>query len=186
MRLTPFATTLAAGLIACLVGMPITKAASDDNFKPTAQDEIVPAGAKVEMLWDKGEFTEGPAPAADGAILFSDIGNRIMRFDPRSEQTTVFRDPSGKANGLKFNPEGRLIACEGAAPGGNRRHVAHRIRRNRPHAGRSLRRQAVQQPQRPGHHHNRQHLLHRSALRGRRAARARLRGRVPCQPARRR
>lgn len=95
--------------------------AAEATFKPTAQDSIVPAGAKVEVLWNEGEFTEGPAPAADGAILFSDIGNRIMRYDPRSGQTSTFRSPSGKSNGLKFNPQGQLIACEGAAPGGNRR-----------------------------------------------------------------
>jgi gluconolactonase len=91
------------------------------NFHPTAQDKIVPAGAKVELLWNEGEFTEGPAPAADGAILFSDIGNRILRYDPRSGKTTEFRSPSGKSNGLKFDPQGNLVACEGAAPGGNRR-----------------------------------------------------------------
>ena len=91
------------------------------NFRPTAQDKIVPADAKIEMLWNEGEFTEGPVAAADGAILFSDIGNRILRFDPRTGKTTVFRSPSGKSNGLKFDPQGNLVACEGAAPGGNRR-----------------------------------------------------------------
>lgn len=91
------------------------------KFEPTAQGKIVPAGAKVEMLWNEGEFTEGPAPAADGAILFSDIGNRILRYDPRTGKTTVFRAVSGKSNGLKFDPQGNLVACEGAAPGGARR-----------------------------------------------------------------
>ncbi len=94
---------------------------SNGKFQPTAQDKIVPRGAKIELLWNEGEFTEGPAPAADGAILFSDIGNRIMRYDPRAKTTTVFRATSGKANGLKFDPQGNLVACEGAAPGGNRR-----------------------------------------------------------------
>ena len=93
----------------------------NDNFRPRAQDKLVPAGAKVELLWNEGEFTEGPAPAADGAILFSDIGNRILRYDPTSGKTTVFRDPSGRSNGLKFNPAGELVACEGAASGGGRR-----------------------------------------------------------------
>ncbi|MBI3839999.1 MAG: SMP-30/gluconolactonase/LRE family protein [Planctomycetia bacterium] len=91
------------------------------KFQPAAQDKIVPSGAKPELLWNEGEFTEGPAPAADGAILFSDIGNRIMRYDPQTGKTAVFRAPSGKSNGLKFNPTGQLVACEGAAPGGNRR-----------------------------------------------------------------
>jgi gluconolactonase len=52
--------------------------------------------------------------------LFSDIGNRIYRFDPRSGKTTVYREDSGKANGLMFDQQGRLIACEGAN-GGKRR-----------------------------------------------------------------
>jgi gluconolactonase len=104
-----------------LVGVRAAEPPALDGFKPVAQAQIVPAGAAPELVWSGGEFTEGPAPAADGAILFSDIGNRILRFDPRTKKTTVFRDPSGKSNGLKFNPRGELVACEGAAPGGQRR-----------------------------------------------------------------
>ena len=44
-----------------------------------------------------------------------------MRFDPETGKTTVFREPSGRANGLIFDPTGRLIAAEGANTGGNRR-----------------------------------------------------------------
>lgn len=79
------------------------------------------ADARLEKLWDEGEFTEGPCLGPDGNIYFSDIGNRIMKFDPAAKKTTVFRDPSGRSNGLKFDKKGRLIACEGANTGGNRR-----------------------------------------------------------------
>jgi gluconolactonase len=89
-------------------------------FSPTAQDRIVPAGSTLDLLWNDGEFTEGPARAPDGSIYFSDIGNRILRFDPKTRETKVYRDPSGKSNGLKFDAQGRLVACEGAN-GGNRR-----------------------------------------------------------------
>jgi gluconolactonase len=78
-------------------------------------------GATLEKLWSEGSFTEGPTPGPDGCVYFSDIGNRIMKFDPKTGKTTVFRDPSGRANGLKFDTMGRLIACEGANTGGNRR-----------------------------------------------------------------
>ena len=54
------------------------------NFQPTASETIVPAEAELELLWAKGEFTEGGAVAPDGAILFADIGNRILRFDPKT------------------------------------------------------------------------------------------------------
>ncbi len=81
---------------------------------------IVPKDSKLEKLWSDGTFTEGPAYGPGGFVYFSDIGNRIMKFDPATGKTTVYRQPSGKANGLDFDAEGRLVACEGA-DGGNRR-----------------------------------------------------------------
>src|SRR5262249_10604964 len=86
-----------------------------------ADPPIVPEGAKLEKLWDKGEFTEGPAHGPGGCIYFTDIGNAIMKYDPATGKTTVYREPSGRANGLDFDPQGRLVACEGANTGGNRR-----------------------------------------------------------------
>jgi len=86
-----------------------------------ATADVLAAGAKLEKLWGEGDFTEGGALAGDGAIVFSDIGNRLMRYDPASGSVTVFREPSGRANGLIFDPRGRLIAAEGANTGGGRR-----------------------------------------------------------------
>jgi gluconolactonase len=82
---------------------------------------FVAPGAKLEKLWSEGEFTEGPAEGPDGCVYFSDIGNRVMKFDPKTGKTGAFRDPSGRSNGLKFDAKGRLVACEGANTGGNRR-----------------------------------------------------------------
>ena len=84
-------------------------------------DELLAPGAMLEKLWGEGSFTEGGALAGDGSILFSDIGDRIMKYDPKLGAVTTFRDPGGRANGLIFDPEGRLIAAEGANTGGNRR-----------------------------------------------------------------
>jgi gluconolactonase len=105
--------------------MPITAAllaiavtlAQDGSDSPS----IVAPDAKLEKVWGDGSFTEGGALDQDGTILFSDIGNRIMRFDPRTNRTTVFREPSGRANGLIFDGRGRLIVAEGANTGGERR-----------------------------------------------------------------
>ena len=69
-------------------------------------------------------FTEGPAADAAGRVYFSDIwNNRIVCFDSRTGQTTIFRADSGRANGNLFDPEGRLLTCEGNefGPGGRRR-----------------------------------------------------------------
>ncbi len=92
--------------------------AQSDN--PAAAPVLAP-GAKLEKLWAEGEFTEGGALMADGSVLFSDIGNRILRFDPATGKATVFREPSGRANGLVFTPDGRLVVAEGANTGGGRR-----------------------------------------------------------------
>jgi gluconolactonase len=103
---------------ACLIAMFLVLGpglcAADEN-------PIVPEGAKLEKLWSDGEFTEGPAYGPDGRVYFSDIGDRIMAYDPATGKTSVFRDPSGRANGLDFDPKGRLVAAEGANKGGNRR-----------------------------------------------------------------
>ncbi|MEX2174461.1 MAG: SMP-30/gluconolactonase/LRE family protein [Pirellulaceae bacterium] len=93
----------------------------DGVFTPTAQDKIVPADSQIESLWAAGEFTEGPALAPDGSIIFSDIGNSLYRFDPQTDKTALFRQPSGRSNGLMFNQQGELVACEGANTGGGRR-----------------------------------------------------------------
>src|SRR5262245_47231447 len=93
-------------------------------------DAIVPQGAKLELVFTrtaniKGGLTEGPACAPDGSIYFSDIPvgadkGLIMRFDPKSKKTEVFQADSRKSNGLKFDAQGRLVACEGADSGGRR------------------------------------------------------------------
>ena len=63
-------------------------------------------------------FTEGPAWHPSGNVYFTDIANnRIMRRDP-SGVMHVFRIPSGRANGLLFDHEGNLMACEGGGEGG--------------------------------------------------------------------
>ena len=102
----------------CLVLNVVLSTAAE--LEPTAQDSIVPKGSKPELVWAEGKFTEGPTLGPNGIIYFSDIGQRTMRFDPATGKATVFREPSGKANGLMMNRKGNLIACEGAN-GGSRR-----------------------------------------------------------------
>ena len=59
-------------------------------------------------------FTEGPVwRANDGVLIFSDIpGDRLYRFDPRSNAVDIFRAPSNKTNGNCLDREGRLVSCE--------------------------------------------------------------------------
>jgi len=81
---------------------------------------VVAAGAEVEKLAGGFEFTEGPAVDAKGNVFFSDIpNNRIHKWSVDGKLST-FREDSGGANGLFFDKDGNLLACEG----GNRRLVS--------------------------------------------------------------
>ncbi len=72
-----------------------------------------PDGLKIE---GRVAFTEGPAwHAASESVFFTDIeNNRIMRR-MKDGSFQVYRSASGHANGLAFDREGRLHACEGGA-----------------------------------------------------------------------
>ena len=58
------------------------------------------------------KFTEGPVWHPDGNLFFSDIpAHRIFKLMP-DVTSEIYREPSGGANGLTFDTQGRLIACE--------------------------------------------------------------------------
>jgi gluconolactonase len=49
-------------------------------------------------------------------VYFSNIpASQILTWNPGREQLAVFRDDSRRANGLMFDAQGRLLACEGGA-----------------------------------------------------------------------
>ncbi len=70
--------------------------------------------ACVEQLATGLQWAEGPVWFGDGRyLLVSDIPNdRILRWDDCSSAVSVFRQPSGNANGLARDGQGRLLACE--------------------------------------------------------------------------
>ncbi len=121
--------TLLLGAIAAVALASEQQAAAQspfEFFRATAQADIVPENAELEILWQEGGFTEGPVADEDGTILFSDIkinsevGNRILRYVPKTGKVETYREPSGQANGLIFDAKRRLIAAEGAVGGGRR------------------------------------------------------------------
>ena len=79
------------------------------------------------------QFTEGPVWHPDGYLLFSDIpGDTIYRWAPGGSAEPNIQ-PSRQSNGLTYDSQGRLIACEHAerqvsrrAPGGEMKTVVDR------------------------------------------------------------
>lgn len=110
-------------------------AGTDSGFPaPTGDPAVLPAGAKLQRVFDAGcVLTEGVTAGPDGYVYFSDLtftalckgpdghslqAGNILRYDPHSGKTVVWRSPSGMSNGLKFDREGNLIAALGADHGG--------------------------------------------------------------------
>jgi gluconolactonase len=83
---------------------------------------LAPGAAWEKVAGDLG-FGEGPAWHPDGYLLFEDVtNNRTMRLDA-SGRVSVFREATDGANGLAFDEQRRLVACEGNAAGRGRRLV---------------------------------------------------------------
>lgn len=88
-------------------------------------DELVPAGARLEVVIDGLHWVEGPVWHRQGGyLLFSDIpANAIYRWD-RQGGSRLFLKPSGYSgtepflgrepgsNGLTVDAEGRLVICQ--------------------------------------------------------------------------
>lgn len=72
-----------------------------------------------------GNVSEGPLWDGSG-LLFTHIQeSRIMRYDPRTRSCSVFRESTNCANGLAFDAQGQLYACEGGATADARRVVRY-------------------------------------------------------------
>ena len=89
-----------------------------------AMDALVAAAAKIEVLAEGHDWTEGPVWVPDGEyLLYSDIPpNSIFRWK-EGEGAKLWLKPSGftgtearkgepGSNGLTLDPDGRLILCQ--------------------------------------------------------------------------
>jgi len=74
-------------------------------------EKIIDPGARVEKVASGFQLTAGPVYSRNGYLLFSDVeGSRIFKL--AGGQTSVFLENSNGANGLTFDKQGRLLACE--------------------------------------------------------------------------
>ncbi len=75
---------------------------------------IIDEGAEPEVISSGHEFTEGPYWHPDGYLLFSDIpADRVYRWVP-GEESEIYIEPSGNANGIQADIDGSIILCQHA------------------------------------------------------------------------
>ena len=77
----------------------------------TELKDLIP-DQNITTIAEGFQFTEGPVWHPDGYLLFSDIpANTIYRYAPGIDPEP-YLTPSGNSNGLTFDGQGRLVACE--------------------------------------------------------------------------
>jgi len=73
------------------------------------------------MTWEfmrvTDSFSLAEGPVWDGeALLFTDIPtSRVIRYNPHTGRCDVHRTNTHRANGLRLDAQGRLVACEGGS-----------------------------------------------------------------------
>jgi sugar lactone lactonase YvrE/enterochelin esterase-like enzyme len=73
--------------------------------------DILDPQSEWELVSEGHQYTEGPAIDRDGNVFFSDVpANKIFRVG-HDGKVTVFKEESGRANGMMFAADGRLIAA---------------------------------------------------------------------------
>jgi gluconolactonase len=78
-----------------------------------AEKEFVPKDVKLEKVASGCKFTEGPAADADANLFFTDSPRHYVMVLRPSGKVEVFDKDSGDANGMRFDAQGRLVACCG-------------------------------------------------------------------------
>ena len=94
------------------------------EIRHPAFKSVVGSSVEFEQLGTGFLFTEGPLWHVGGKyLLFSDMpGDRIRRWSADGG-VVEFRNPSNKSNGLTWDRQGRLLACE---------HATSRVTRTEP------------------------------------------------------
>ena len=73
---------------------------------------VVAAGAKVTVIKEGFNGTEGPIAAPDGSSLFTETNaSRIIRID-RNNAVTTFLENTNGSNALAYDQRGRLISVQ--------------------------------------------------------------------------
>jgi gluconolactonase len=111
------ATAVGAGLFAGLGVAPESRAAGISAQYAGLKSDDYLGEVKIETeIKDEKVFTEGPAVDRNGHVYFTNVPvEKILRWDPEKKKLGVFRTKSNNANGLLFEPDGSLLACEGGA-----------------------------------------------------------------------
>ena len=103
------AAPLAGSLSRIAEGSPV-------NYDGLNSDRYLGTVEVLAHVSDEEVFTEGPAVDRSGCVLFTNVPvSKILKWNPRGQELSLFQSDSNETNGLYFAPDGSLLACEGGA-----------------------------------------------------------------------
>lgn len=85
------------------------------NQSVITEQTVIEITSPIEKLATDFKFTEGPAVDKDGNVYFSDIPNSKIWIWTLADSLKLFRENSNGSNGLYFDKNQNLLACEGGA-----------------------------------------------------------------------
>jgi gluconolactonase len=113
-RRDALARIAAVGALASIPGRNVMAAGVADQYAGLNSAQYLSDLKVLATVEDEKVFTEGPAADAHGNLYFTNVpADKILKWDGKS--LAVFRENSNAANGLYFEPDGSLLACEGGA-----------------------------------------------------------------------
>lgn len=103
-----------AGLVAATRIQPARAAGISDRYSGLQSSKYIDKWKLLADVEDNKVFTEGPADDGQGNLYFTNTSAaKILKWD--GSKLSVYRTESNAANGLYFEPDGSLLACEGGA-----------------------------------------------------------------------
>ena len=70
---------------------------------------------KWTQIADHDTLTEGPVWDGSG-LLYNEVAkSTTFRWNPKNDETAIWRTNTSKANGMVFDRQGQLFVCEGGA-----------------------------------------------------------------------
>ena len=73
---------------------------------------VIAPDARLELVREGFQFTEGPLPMADGGLYFTDLrASRVHRLDPQGNITVAY-EKTDETNGLAYDRNGDLLGIE--------------------------------------------------------------------------
>lgn len=115
---------LAVALVGCQTSRPLASVGTLQRIDP-AFDALVPRDARIEVLAEGFQWSEGPVWRKNGGyLLFTDVPKNTIYKWKEGEGLSVFLRPSGHtvgagtagsgqgSNGLTFDLQGRLVTAD--------------------------------------------------------------------------